>query len=48
LESAVFAFERGAVIIDCIPMSAMTDSLADVKAISYAYNGISGLLLVAK
>jgi hypothetical protein len=35
----VFAFERGAVIVDCVPVSAMSDSFADVKAISYACNG---------
>jgi len=39
LESAAFAFERGAVIIDCVPVSAMSDSFADVKAISYACDG---------
>jgi hypothetical protein len=45
LESSVFAFERGAVIIDCIPMSAMTDSFADVKAVSYAYDGYLRIII---
>jgi hypothetical protein len=39
LESAVFAFEHGSVVIDCVPVSAMSDSFADVKAISFACNG---------
>ncbi len=39
LELAAFAFERGTVIIDCIPISAMTDGLADVKAVAYAHEG---------
>lgn len=39
LEVAAFAFERGTVIIDCIPISAMTDGFADVKAVAFAQNG---------
>lgn len=39
LELAAFAFERGTVIIDCIPISAMTDGLFDVKAVAFAHNG---------
>lgn len=39
LELAAFAFERGSVVIDCIPMATMTDAFADVKAVSYAANG---------
>jgi hypothetical protein len=45
LESAVFAFERGAVVIDCVPVSAMSDSFADVKAISYASNGFLRIII---
>lgn len=39
LEMAVFAFENGSVVVDCIPMAAMTDAFGDVKAISYANQG---------
>jgi len=45
LEAAVFAFERGSVVIDCIPMSAMTDSFADVKAISYEFDGVLRIII---
>ncbi|KAH7383582.1 glycosyltransferase family 4 protein [Cadophora sp. MPI-SDFR-AT-0126] len=39
LEVATFAFERGSVIVDCIPITAMTDGLADVKGVAFAHNG---------
>lgn len=39
LELAAFAFERGTVVVDCIPISAMTDGLSDVKAVAFADNG---------
>lgn len=39
LELTVFAFERGSVLIDCIPMAVMADAFSDVKAVSYFSNG---------
>jgi hypothetical protein len=45
LESAVFAFESGAVVVVCVPVSAMSDSFADVKAISCAWNGFLRIII---
>ncbi|TVY84657.1 hypothetical protein LSUE1_G001270 [Lachnellula suecica] len=39
LELAALAFESGSVVINCIPIAAMTDAFAEVKAVSYAANG---------
>lgn len=39
VETAVFAFENGSVVIDCIPMAAMSDAFGDVKAIACAKQG---------
>lgn len=39
LELAVFALENGSIIVDCIPMAAMTEAFCDVKAITHESGG---------
>lgn len=39
LEMAVFALENGSVVVDCIPMAAMSDAFGDVRAIAHASQG---------
>jgi len=39
IELATSALERGTVIVDCIPISAMADGFPDVKAVSYFNEG---------
>jgi hypothetical protein len=36
VEMAVFALETGSVIVDCIPMAAMTEAFSDVRAVTFA------------
>lgn len=39
LEVAVFAFERGTVVVECVSMQTMIDEFQDVKAVAYAVAG---------
>ncbi|KAH8663097.1 glycosyltransferase family 4 protein [Tricladium varicosporioides] len=39
LELAAFAFERGTIVVDCVPVAAMTDTFPDVRAITYSIHG---------
>lgn len=45
LEETIHLFETGAVVIDCIPMAAMTAEFTDVKAICYFANGNLRIIL---
>lgn len=45
LEQTVHVFETGSVVIDCIPMSAMTAEFTDVKAICYFVNSQLRIIL---
>ncbi|KAL2067476.1 hypothetical protein VTL71DRAFT_1901 [Oculimacula yallundae] len=39
LEMAAFAFERGTVVVDCIPISAMPEGFSELKAVAFTHNG---------
>ncbi|KAF4637772.1 hypothetical protein G7Y89_g291 [Cudoniella acicularis] len=39
LELTAFAFERGTLVLDCVPVAAMKDTFPDVKAVTYAIQG---------
>lgn len=39
LELTAFAFERGTIVVDCVPVAAMADTFPDVRAITYSIQG---------
>ncbi|KUJ20420.1 glycosyltransferase family 4 protein [Mollisia scopiformis] len=45
LERAVFGFEHGSVVVDCIPMAAMSEAFGDVKAIARDKQGILRIVI---
>jgi hypothetical protein len=45
LEQTIHLFETGTVVVDCIPMAAITAEFTDVKAICYFVNGHLRIIL---